>query len=79
VQQARWSRKWQQEYAKRSSVERGYSMLKNPDLIQMKNKAIRLRGRTKFAIVVALACAAVNLHFASLAAKGAGPSTTRAA
>ena len=73
------SRKWQREYAKRSSVERGYSMLKNPDLIQMQNKAIRLRGRTKFGIVVALACAAVNLHLSSLAAKGAGPSTTRAA
>lgn len=57
---------WQREYAKRSSVERGYSLLKNPDVIQLKEKAIRLRGRTKFALVVALACAAVNLHLASL-------------
>jgi len=75
----RGSSKWQQEYAKRSSVERGYSMLKNPDLIQLKNKAIRLRGRKKFAIVVALACAAVNLRLASLPVKGADPPMARAA
>jgi hypothetical protein len=75
----RGSRTWQQEEAKRSSVERSYSMLKNPDLIQLKNKAIRLRGRTKFGIVVALACAAVNLHLSSLAATAEGRSTPRAA
>jgi len=44
-------------------------MLKNPDLIQMKNKAIRLRGLVKFAIMVAVACTAVNLRLASLPAK----------
>ena len=62
------SRKWQREYAKRSAVERGYSLLKNPDVIQLKNKSIKLRGRMKVAVIVALACAAVNLHLASLQA-----------
>ncbi len=65
----RGSRRWQTEYAKRSSVERGYSLLKSSDLIQLKNKAIKLRGRIKFALMVAIAFAATNLHLASLTAR----------
>lgn len=65
----RGSRRWQTEYAKRSSVERGYSLLKSSDLIQLKNKAIKLRGRIKFALMVAIAFAATNLHRASLTAR----------
>jgi hypothetical protein len=63
------SRKWQREYAKRSSVERSYSLLKSSDVVQLKDKAIKLRGLVKFAIMVAVACAAVNLRLASLPAK----------
>jgi len=63
------SRKWQREYAKRSSVERSYSLLKSSDVVQLKDKAIRLRGLVKFAIMVAVACAAVNLRLASLSTK----------
>lgn len=64
----RGSRKWRAKYAERSSVERGYSLVKNPDLINLKNKAIHLRGSVKFTAVVALAYAATNLHLSRLPA-----------
>jgi hypothetical protein len=63
------SRKWQREYAKRSSVERSYSLRKSSDVVQLKDKAIKLRGLVKFAIMVAVACAALDLRLASLPAK----------
>lgn len=62
----RGSHQWRAKYKERSSVERGYSLVKNPDLINLKDKAIHLHGSVKFTAVVALAYAATNLHLARL-------------
>lgn len=80
----RGSTEWRTEYAKRSSVERGNSLLKNSDVVQLKDKAIKLRGLIKFAFMVTMACGAVNSHLASLparspATKRGSPPTARAA
>jgi len=68
----RHSRTWVMAYAKRSSVDRANSLLKNPHLIQVKEKTIRVRGLVKFALMVALACRATKLHLVSLPMATAG-------
>lgn len=75
---ARGSKDWQDLYARRSAVERANSLLKNPDLVQLKNKAIRVRGLEKFSFMVALAVVATNLHLLSLHAARGTPSSRAA-
>lgn len=53
---------WEKRYNKRSNVERGFSTLKNPDVIGMTPGLYRIRGLVKMSLLVACMFAAHNLH-----------------
>lgn len=63
---ARGSAKWRALYAERSAVERSYSLLQNPDIVDLRNKNIRMRGKAKWSIMCALAFVATNTHLWAL-------------
>jgi len=53
---------WEKKYAKRTNVERGFSTLKNPDVIGMSPGLYRMRGRIKMSVLIACMWVAHNLH-----------------
>jgi hypothetical protein len=53
---------WEKRYNKRSNVERGFSTLKNPDVIGLTPGLYRIRGLVKMSLLVACMFAAHNLH-----------------
>lgn len=53
---------WAKKYAKRTNVERGFSSLKNPDVIGLTPGLYRMRGLVKMSILVACMWVAHNLH-----------------
>ncbi|MGC1406573.1 MAG: hypothetical protein WA938_07525 [Candidatus Dormiibacterota bacterium] len=53
---------WERKYAKRTTVERGFSTLKNPDVIGMSPGLYRMRGRLKMSVLIACMWVAHNLH-----------------
>jgi hypothetical protein len=58
-----WGAKdWAKKYAKRTNVERGFSTLKNPDVISSAPGLYRIRGLVKMSILVACMFVAHNLH-----------------
>lgn len=57
---------WGDTFAKRSNVERGFSSLKNPDVIGLSPGLYRVRGRVKMSLLVDCMFAAHNLHLRML-------------
>ncbi|HVC23024.1 MAG TPA: hypothetical protein VNH82_06320 [Candidatus Dormibacteraeota bacterium] len=53
---------WEHRYNKRTNVERGFSTLKNPDVIGMMPGLYRIRGLIKMSLLVACMFVAHNLH-----------------
>lgn len=53
---------WEEMYAKRSNVERGYSTLKNPDVIGLTKGLFHMRGLPNVSLLVACLRVAHNLH-----------------
>jgi hypothetical protein len=62
-----WGTKdWAEKYAKRTNVERGFSTLKNPDVIGLAPGLYRIRGLVKMSLLVACLFVAHNLHLRML-------------
>jgi hypothetical protein len=53
---------WEAKYAKRTNVERGYSTVKNPDVIGLKRGLFHMRGLPNFSLLVTCAWIAHNLY-----------------
>jgi hypothetical protein len=53
---------WEAKYAKRTNVERGYSTVKNPDVIGLKRGLFHMRGLPSFSLLVTCAWIAHNLY-----------------
>lgn len=53
---------WEKLYAKRSNVERGYSTLKNPDVIGLTRGLFHMRGLASFSLLAACMWVAHNLY-----------------
>lgn len=53
---------WEATYAKRSNVERGYSTLKNPDVIGLTKGMFHMRGLPNFSLLVTCMWIAHNLY-----------------
>jgi len=53
---------WEKKYAKLTKVERGFSTLKNPDVIGMSPGLYRMRGRIKMSVLIACMWVDHNLH-----------------
>ncbi|MGH7609252.1 MAG: hypothetical protein ACREOD_04830 [Candidatus Dormibacteria bacterium] len=56
------SSEWEEKYAKRTNVERGFSTLKNPDVIGLAPGLYGMRGRIKMSLLVACMWVAHNLR-----------------
>jgi hypothetical protein len=56
------TRAWEEKYAKRTNVERGYSTVKNPDVIGLKRGLFHMRGLPNFSLLVTCAWIAHNLY-----------------
>ena len=53
---------WEKKYAKRTNVERGFSTLKNPDVIGLAPGLFRIRTLIKMSVLAACMFVAHNLH-----------------
>jgi hypothetical protein len=53
---------WEEKYAKRTNVERGFSTLKNPDVIGLAPGLFRIRTLIKMSVLAACMFVAHNLH-----------------
>lgn len=53
---------WEEIYSKRSNVERGYSTLKNPDVIGLTRGLFHMRGLPNFSLLVTCMWIAHNLY-----------------
>jgi hypothetical protein len=60
------TKEWAKKYAKRTNVERGFSTLKNPDVIGLAPGLYRIRGLVKMSILVVCMFVAHNLHLRML-------------
>jgi hypothetical protein len=56
------TKEWEEIYAKRSNVERGYSTLKNPDVIGLTKGMFHMRGLPNFSLLVTCMWIAHNLY-----------------
>lgn len=53
---------WEAKYAKRTNVERGYSTIKNPDVIGLNKGLFHMRGLPNFSLLVTCMWIAHNLY-----------------
>ncbi|HUY56427.1 MAG TPA: hypothetical protein VMV12_01165 [Candidatus Micrarchaeaceae archaeon] len=53
---------WEKKYAKRTNVERGFSTLKNPNVIGLAPGLFRIRTLIKMSVLAACMFVAHNLH-----------------
>ncbi|HUY54511.1 MAG TPA: hypothetical protein VMV23_05075 [Candidatus Nanopelagicaceae bacterium] len=60
------TKEWRQQYARRSGVERSYSLFKNKNVVGMSKEHFQLRGQINVSLLAMIGWVAVNLHLRHL-------------
>ncbi len=60
------TKEWRQKYARRSGVERSYSMLKNKNVAGITKEHFELRGKINVGLLLMIGWVSVNLHLRHL-------------
>ena len=60
------TKEWRQKYARRSGVERSYSMLKNKNVAGITKEHFELRGKINVSLLLMIGWVSVNLHLRHL-------------